>query len=143
MKSMNIKRPELKDYVKGLTVTSLNQFFLDNPGFYNMIQSQDRFIDQVESENKEQIESIEYLLAGMKRTKMKAEETFIDTLYYLLIGAKKSKVDKVMRQFKEVKKELNKEIEDLKAQLNDDGEIPFVDIPVKTTKYKAKKIKKK
>ena len=37
-------------------------------------------------------------------------------------------------------KELIEKIEDLKAQLNDDGEIPFVDPPVKTTKYRLSRI---
>ena len=40
-------------------------------------------------------------------------------------------------------KELIEEITDLKAQLNDDGEIPFVDIPIEKTRYKLTEIKKK
>ena len=39
--------------------------------------------------------------------------------------------------------ELLEKIEDLEEQLNDDGEIPFVDIPEKTTRYKLTKINKK
>lgn len=57
---------------------------------------------------------------------MKAEETFIETLYDLLmnyysIGASKSKVDKVMLQFKEAKEEFaesqNKELIEENNQL--------------------------
>ena len=44
---------------------------------------------------------------------MTAEERFIETLYDLLIGAGKSKIDKVMLQFKEVNKELIEENEKL------------------------------
>ena len=40
-------------------------------------------------------------------------------------------------------KKLIEKIEDLEEQLNDDGEIPFVDLPGKITKYKLTKIKKK
>ena len=41
------------------------------------------------------------------------------------------------------KKDLIEENNRLKAQLNDDGEIPPVDIPVKKTRYKLTEIKKK
>jgi len=47
---------------------------------------------------------------------MNAEETFLETLYDLLIGAGKSKVDKVMHQFKEAKEELIEENEKLHTE---------------------------
>lgn len=82
---------------------------------------------------------------------MKAKE-FLEKNYSLTLGfplperttLKMSALEYLMEDYvNDETKELIEKIEDLEEQLNDDGEIPFVDIPVKTTKYKLTEIKKK
>ena len=45
-----------------------------------------------------------------------------------------------VKQLEDKNKELIEEIIDLKTQLNDDGEMPVVNIPVETTRYRLNRI---